>query len=60
MSDPRDIRGKLARSPRQFLSSSQLPVFQDRCPSGVDAGHQLVAIPISSIGVVFFGEPEIG
>jgi hypothetical protein len=27
--------------------------FQDRYSIGVDAGHQLVTIPISSIGVVF-------
>jgi hypothetical protein len=48
------------RSPRQLLSFSELVAFQDRCPSSVDEGHQLVTVPISSIGVVSFGEPKIG
>ena len=40
------------------------PVFveavgvQDHRPGGVDAGHQLMAILISLIGMVSFGQPK--
>ena len=46
--------------------SASAPIFveavslQDRRPSGVDVGHQLMAVPISLIGMVSPGEPEIG